>query len=205
MLNNTFNIKKNIQFYLQATKTRQSSHHANEGFTLIELLIATSIMGIVATLAGFGVVAMLQQNKTAASETDRRTNLNRALDFIANEVRSANSLASTSSSLPSDATGVLRLTIPSDTAFPTHEYYIKPVNTNCATTSPSTNVLWATPNMICRRLIPTSGSPSDSMLVDGVTSAVFGFTGRQVDLTLTGKTTSGNISVNTTAVTRAKL
>ena len=213
MLNNTFNIKKNIQFYLQNYKTHQSSLNGNGGFTLIELLVATAIMSGVLTIAGIGIVAMLKQNSKQLSDSDRRANLSRALDYIANEVRMANTLAATSSSLPSDATGVLRLTIPSDTTYPNHEYYIKPVNTACATTAAPTSVLWASPNMICRRLIPATGSPSDDILVDGVTSGGFTATrtsnNRQVALTLTGAIKSvgaqaGTLQVTTTVAARAQ-
>jgi prepilin-type N-terminal cleavage/methylation domain-containing protein len=180
MLNNTFNIKKNIQFYLQATKTRQSSDHANEGFTLIELLIATSIMSIVVTFAGFGVVAMLQQNKTSASETDRRANLNRALDYIANEVRMAKSIKTSASSsdnliLPSDFnippnTNGLVLTFPDNTK---SVYFLAPSDKK--STCNKTTSLWQCPFAIFRaKGTYPSGSttpiPSDDvkMLVDGL-------------------------------------
>ena len=112
MLNNTFNIKKNIQFFLQNYKTRQSSLNTDEGFTLLELLVATAIMSGVLTIAGIGIVAMLQQNRKALSESDRRANLNRALDYISNEVRMAKSVTAPTVTLPSGAVGVLQLTIP---------------------------------------------------------------------------------------------
>ena len=218
MLNNTFNLKKNIQFYLQSYKTRQSSLNGNEGFTLIELLVATAIMTVAVSIVGVGLVAMLKQNAKAASESDRRANLNRALDFISNEVRMANSIsvpAYTSPPEPSGAIGKLRLTIPSDTAFPNHEYYIVPTSANCSTTYTSTTI-WACDYIIYRRLIPSSGSsPSDSMLVDGVNSFTASVSSnRQVVLTLIGTlppilTSSGKVPqqtdpVTTTAVTRAK-
>ena len=113
MLNNTFDIKKNIQFFLQNYKTRQSALNGNEGFTLIELLVATAIMTVVMGIVGVGLVAMLNQNKKAASESDRRANLNRALDYISNEVRMAKSVTAPDATLiPSGAKGVLQLTIP---------------------------------------------------------------------------------------------
>ena len=219
MLNNTFDIKKNIQFYLQNYKTIQFSLNGNEGFTLIELLVAIAIMSGVLTIAGIGIVAMLKQNSKALSESDRRANLNRVLDYISNEVRMANSISVpatyTSPPEPSGAIGKLRLTIPSDTAFPNHEYYIVPTSANCSTTYTSTTI-WACDYIIYRRLIPSSGSsPSDSMLVDGVNSFTASVSSnRQVVLTLIGTlppilTSSGKVPqqtdpVTTTAVTRAK-
>ncbi|ALB39545.1 hypothetical protein AA650_02870 [Anabaena sp. WA102] len=220
MLNNTFNIKKNIQFYLQNYKTIQFSLNGNEGFTLIELLVAIAIMSGVLIIAGIGIVAMLKQNSKALSESDRRANLNRALDYISNEVRMANSISVpatyTSPPEPSGAIGKLRLTIPSDTAFPNHEYYIVPTSANCSPPTYTSTTIWACDYIIYRRLIPSSGSsPSDSMLVDGVNSFTASVSSnRQVVLTLIGTlppilTSSGKVPqqtdpVTTTAVTRAK-
>ena len=114
---NTINIKKNIhqyiRFYVKTFNTRQSSINDNGGFTLIELLVATMIMAIVVALAGSGLVSMLTQNASSSRESDRRTSLNRALDYITNEVRMSKSVQTPSSSIiPSDGTGILQLTIP---------------------------------------------------------------------------------------------
>ena len=176
-------------------------------------------MTVAVSIVGVGLVAMLKQNAKAASESDRRANLNRALDFISNEVRMANSIsvpAYTSPPEPSGAIGKLRLTIPSDTAFPNHEYYIVPTSANCSPPTYTSTTIWACDYIIYRRLIPSSGSsPSDSMLVDGVNSFTAPVSSnRQVVLTLIGTlppilTSSGKVPqqtdpVTTTAVTRAK-
>jgi prepilin-type N-terminal cleavage/methylation domain-containing protein len=185
MLNNTFNLKKNIQFYFQSYKTRQSALNGNEGFTLIELLVATSIMSIVVTLAGFGVVAMLQQNKTAASESDRRANLNRALDYIANEVRTAKSIKTTANTgdnltlpsgfnIPSGTYGLV-LTFPDADTDPSNDiksvYFLAPSDKD--STCNKTTSLWQCPFAIFRANgTYTSGStiPANTgvMLVDGL-------------------------------------
>lgn len=78
----------------------------NQGFTLVELLLAMVLMALVTTLAGSGLVALLQQNNKAEYETQRRTNLNRALDYIANDIRSASQVE-----IDSD-TGNITVTIP---------------------------------------------------------------------------------------------
>lgn len=65
------------------------------GFTLIELLVAMALTSIVLSLTGFGLVTIMQKNAKAQGETSRRTELNRALDFIADEVRMANSITTT--------------------------------------------------------------------------------------------------------------
>ncbi len=61
----------------------------NAGFTLIELLVAMAITTIVVSIAGFGLVTITSANTKAETETQRRVDLNRALDFISNEVRIA--------------------------------------------------------------------------------------------------------------------
>ncbi len=62
------------------------------GFTLIELLVAMSISVILVSITGFGLVAMMTKNSKAEGEILRRTELNRALDFITDEVRMANNV-----------------------------------------------------------------------------------------------------------------
>lgn len=96
------------------------SFSSSAGFTLIELLVAASITTIVVALAGSGVVAMLQSSNKAESENLRRVELNRALDFINEEVRMAKSIAIDASAnlttvakdFKSSGTPVLTLEIP---------------------------------------------------------------------------------------------
>lgn len=78
---------------LKILKTRNSS----AGFTLIELLVAASITTIVVGLTGTGMVSITQNNKKAKAETERRVELNRALDFIADEIRQAKPIATDAS------------------------------------------------------------------------------------------------------------
>lgn len=66
-----------------------NNRKASAGFTLIELLVAASITSIVVTIAGTGLVYMISADQEAKSQNDRRVELNRALDFIADEVRQA--------------------------------------------------------------------------------------------------------------------
>lgn len=89
------------------TKNIKSNHAADKGFTLIEILVAAVIMSMVVTLAGTAFVALLQQNQKAKAESDRRTNLNRALDYMANEIRTAKKIESTTV-----AGEVIKLTLP---------------------------------------------------------------------------------------------
>lgn len=70
---------------------------SSAGFTLIELLVAASITTIVVSLAGSGLVSIMQNNSKAEAETSRRVELNRALDFINEEVRMSKSIATDAS------------------------------------------------------------------------------------------------------------
>lgn len=75
------------------------------GFTLIELLVAMLITSIVVTLTGSGLVLIMQKNNAEEAENISQTNINRALDFISDEVRMANS-ASDTTTAPAWATGI---------------------------------------------------------------------------------------------------
>lgn len=96
------------------------SFSSSAGFTLIELLVAASITSIVVSVAGSGVVAMLQSSNKGQSENLRRVELNRALDFINEEVRMAKSIATDASAnlttvakdFKSSGTPILTLEIP---------------------------------------------------------------------------------------------
>jgi prepilin-type N-terminal cleavage/methylation domain-containing protein len=118
-------------------KNLNSNFAADKGFTLIELLLAVAIMSIVVSLAGTGLIAILEQNQTAKLESERRTNLNRALDYIANEIRSSRNIQTLSSipnalapglplaaiNVPANTTGVLRLDISSQALANFHVVY----------------------------------------------------------------------------------
>lgn len=78
---------------LKIFNTRNSS----AGFTLIELLVAASITTIVVGLTGTGMVSITQNNKKAKAETERRVELNRALDFITDEIKRAKPIATNAS------------------------------------------------------------------------------------------------------------
>jgi prepilin-type N-terminal cleavage/methylation domain-containing protein len=60
-----------------------------KGFTLIELLVAALMIAIIVGFAGWALVAILERNSRENIKTVNRLNLDRALDFIAREVESA--------------------------------------------------------------------------------------------------------------------
>lgn len=75
---------------------------STKGFTLVELLVAVAITGIVVTVAGLGLVTILQANKRAEAATETRMELNRALDFMAEEVKMAEEIATPTPGSPKD-------------------------------------------------------------------------------------------------------
>jgi len=102
---------------------------SNKGFTLIELIAASIMTLFIVSAAGFGMIVMLREQTIATAGGDIQYNLNRAADFISEEVRQASSITTTavwptgsstscSSSGPSGTTRtfVLGLTIPPGTS-----------------------------------------------------------------------------------------
>lgn len=161
-----------MKSYLKAFNTHQSS----TGFTLIELLVAMAITSIVVSLAGSGLVTIMGKNSKAEAETLRRVEFNRALDYIANDVRRANIITTASSytiSSPSPAcavaTPILHVTIPGST--PNNiVYYFNDIS-GCTGTTLGTKSVWLKPATINRVDNVTSTTilgSSGSELVDAV-------------------------------------
>ena len=86
------------------------------GFALVEQLLGTFFSVVVLGGAGFGLVSMMKVDAQSGNKTLRRVELNRAIDYISEDIRVANNISSVdgSSSLPGSGTGVLFLTIPTD-------------------------------------------------------------------------------------------
>lgn len=92
------------------------------GFTLIELLIAAGITFLVISASLASLVEVMKINQQSESETLRRQDLNRALDFMADEIRRGATVTPSATTaaqaalpeftLPVGATPVLAITIP---------------------------------------------------------------------------------------------
>jgi prepilin-type N-terminal cleavage/methylation domain-containing protein len=59
----------------------------DRGFTLIEIMLALSITGIVLTLAGGGLFALMNADRRSQIETTDRLELEQALSFISDEIK----------------------------------------------------------------------------------------------------------------------
>ncbi|MEM8777738.1 MAG: hypothetical protein AAGF26_02465 [Cyanobacteria bacterium P01_G01_bin.49] len=63
--------------------------HASAGWTLVELMIASSLTLIVTMVAGFGLMTVARENQVANITGGMQHDINRAAEFITQEIRSA--------------------------------------------------------------------------------------------------------------------
>lgn len=128
-----------------------------DGFTLTELLIAIALTGIVVAAAGFGLVAILRSNKTSESQTQRRIELNRALDFISDDVRQAKSVVPADIVNPNDG---FRIVMPDNDT--TIDYYFFDLENE-----PDSSI-WLKPGLVRRIYTYQNVSNTTETLVDGI-------------------------------------
>jgi prepilin-type N-terminal cleavage/methylation domain-containing protein len=65
---------------------------SHQGFTLIELLVATLITSVVILVAWSGLISAMSMSQAAEARSARQSELNKALDFMTNEIRMARSI-----------------------------------------------------------------------------------------------------------------
>ncbi len=66
--------------------------NSKKGFTLLELLLASIMTLFVVSATGWGLIVMLRENIVATGSSDIQTNLNRAVEFMADETKAASSV-----------------------------------------------------------------------------------------------------------------
>jgi prepilin-type N-terminal cleavage/methylation domain-containing protein len=76
------------------------------GFTLIELLLALAITGIVISLTGSGLYALMNANQRSQNETTERLELERAVAFITDEIKMSQQIATNIPSSSSGSSGI---------------------------------------------------------------------------------------------------
>lgn len=137
----------------------------SQGFTLVELLAAAAITAITLVIAGSGLINLLQANQTVEAEVDQATQLNRAAAFIANDIREAKTVSTTSPAgwtVPPGYAGIIYLTKPDDS---TVAYY---------TRAAAGGADWQGPLVIHRATVTNAvGSP----LLDQIANTVPGCSG----------------------------
>ncbi len=143
------------------------------GFTLTELLVAALIGGIVVTMAGWGMVALLQNNQRIEEQATTRMNLSRALDFISDDIRSALTVSTTAPSgwsTPSGYNLVMFIQKPADNleeqedgtlaSTPQVAYY---------TRAKTSNIVWRGPMILYRQKGAGNSPQGDPQaLIDGI-------------------------------------
>ncbi|MDJ0661905.1 MAG: hypothetical protein QNJ42_20830 [Crocosphaera sp.] len=67
-------------------------YRPSAGWTLAELMIAAAMTLVVIMVAGFGLVTILRENKVANATGEMQYDLNRATEFISEEIRSAKTI-----------------------------------------------------------------------------------------------------------------
>ena len=73
------------------------------GFTLLELLAASMMTIFVVLAAGYGTMVVMRENTASSVASDTQYNLNRAADYITDEVKSATSVFTTFPTSSSDS------------------------------------------------------------------------------------------------------
>jgi type II secretory pathway pseudopilin PulG len=140
-----------INFYL---KTKQKSSE-NAGFTLVENIMATTMTLILISAIGYSLANILQTKKTSQIEISRRIEINRALNFIADEIKHSEKIETNISDAnlatiapnftrPSDAQVILALKLPNLNNRTI--YYVKNQPINSSWLGPKTIYRWG-PNL----------------------------------------------------------
>ncbi|WP_099238526.1 prepilin-type N-terminal cleavage/methylation domain-containing protein [Synechococcus sp. BDU 130192] len=142
---------------------RRSTSQGSRGFTVTEVLLAITLSGIVAAGLGTAMVATLNASNRTEARTQRRSQLNRAIDYITEDVRRSRflSVATTDDDTPNDTLVLEYFPTTGDNASSrTIEYSIAEKDAN----SP-----WVGPMVLRRRDYRTGDDPSNwTVLVDAI-------------------------------------
>lgn len=84
------------------TKINRSNQ---QGFTLVELLVALAITGIVISLTGSGLYALMNADRRSQIETADRLELERSLAFITDEIKMSQQVMTSIPSVPTNIPG----------------------------------------------------------------------------------------------------
>lgn len=126
------------------------------GFTMVELITATAIMGLLISMVWGGLITVMESNQKKAAELDRKHELNRAADFIADDIRAGSKVAIDVTLLGGPNQGLFEIRSEDDT--PLVAYYVTPKGTSD----------WKGPYVL-RRKLP---SKKTQALVDGISNSL---------------------------------
>jgi prepilin-type N-terminal cleavage/methylation domain-containing protein len=123
-----------------------SFSNSSFGFTLTEMLVAASISSVVVGAAGFGLLSMMNADFVSAAKTQRRVELNRAVDYISDDIKQATKVEANSNNL--------KITLPNND---TITYAFNDIGSDNSS-------VWVKPGTITRKV----NSGSATALVDGI-------------------------------------
>lgn len=87
---------------------KRGKYSKPSGFTITELMTASVLLGIMIATAWSALISILETNRDSELEIDRQHELNRALDFIVDDVYSSQTISSTVT-LPGPNRGLFEL------------------------------------------------------------------------------------------------
>jgi type II secretory pathway pseudopilin PulG len=151
------------------------------GLSLVETLVTISLTALIGLATLIGLVNLLSSNRSASAQTERRITLNRAIEYLADDVRRSSSVQVTGSTLVLTQAGgnVTYSLAPSSTGW-------HPPNMLQRTAAGTTNLL------VDGLTTPTAAPTCSGALLSthGVAACITNH-GRTVDLFLYGDTGSG--------------
>ena len=106
--------KMSNRHFLSLFKLHQVKILGSSGMTLIEVLLASSFSFLVVGGATYGLMEMMDNNMKHEARSQRRAELDRAINFIAKDIREANTIEAipTGSTLPANSIGLFTVTQP---------------------------------------------------------------------------------------------
>lgn len=144
--------------YLQHLYRATTVRNENKGFTITEVLLAITLSGIVATGLGTALVATLNASNRTDARTQRRSQLNRAIDYVTEDVRRSRFLSATNN----NQTLTLEY-------FPTTGDNINSWIIDYALAPKDPNSPWLGPRVLRRREYAKGATPSNwTVLVDAI-------------------------------------
>ncbi len=123
------------------------------GFTLIELITATAVVGVLVSMVGGGLVSVMESRQKKEAQLDRKHELNRAADFIADDVL-AGSGVSTTVTISGPNSGLFEIRYQDGS--PSVAYFL----------TPKGNSRWKGPYVLRRKV----DGKNSVALVDGISS-----------------------------------
>jgi prepilin-type N-terminal cleavage/methylation domain-containing protein len=157
----------------------EAQNLGERGFTLVELLVALAITGIVMSLAGSGLYAMMNANQRSQIETTDRLELEQALAFMTDEIKMSQQVMT---NISSPATKILGFSPASGSSDIKPVLVLKPASNSGLKNSivyyladPPNNSVWLGPRVIYRwgpTLLQNGNySDGDGNEVSGITNS----------------------------------